>query len=54
MKFTDFAVGAVYDGATDGFRFFDTIFPKFRVSALIKLARESIAREMARRSRKES
>jgi myosin heavy subunit len=54
LKFADFAVGAVYDGAIDEFRFFDTVFPKFRVSALIKLARESVAREIALRSRKES
>ena len=40
LEFTDLSVGAVYDGATDEFRFFDTAFPKFRVSALIKLARE--------------
>jgi hypothetical protein len=54
LKFIYLAVGAVYDGATDEFRFFDTVFPKFRVSALIKLARESIAREIARSSKKES
>jgi hypothetical protein len=54
LKFTGLSVGAVYEGGTDEFRFFDTAFPKFRVSALIKLARESVAREIARRSREES
>lgn len=44
-------VAVVYDGVANEFRFNDFAAPKFRVSALIKLAAEAIRRLLSQRLR---
>ena len=52
--FHDADVAALYDAAASEFRFNDFAVPRFRVSALIKLAAEAIMRWISQRQREHS